>query len=1143
MQERDVMTSADPLIGTTVGGCEILEVIGQGGMGVIYKARQVSLDRIVAMKVLASHLAENTDFVQRFQREARAVAKINHPNILSVYDVGEEQHVNFMIMELIEGQSLAQTLKEHNGILPWEEGTDLIVQSARGLEAAQASGIVHRDIKPENLMLTKKGVIKVSDFGLAKDENTVTMTESMMGTPAYMSPEQCDGKVIDGRSDVYSLGGTFYRLITGHLPFEADTAMSMMFRHKHEALIAAHEVVKSIPPSISAVITKMMAKKREQRYQTMTDVLDAIDQACNEKSGVAIPPPSSSDSFFNPDDSQIATQGGGGFSFDATKTMAPAPAPGTGDDAYGILAKGEDCMARGDRVGGMKFYFQALQSRTLDQSTRARIEQDLRKELNSRRQAADNFLRRGMLVEAGREYRVLSDINPSDEALKTTVKDLDNKLAQRRTLENDVRTAIASGHFDKAIKLWDAARAELRTEGVGKQVENLRSVILPSFQLSEQGEKFNKSGQLEEAIICFEDALKINPTCEPARVGVGDAKQKLFRIDHMLKEGYQFSLEQNYAKAVEAWKPILSLRPGHPQTVKCMIDAYVALGQRLRLQGDTEGAVHAYREATQTDPQNRNVRKLLDDLTVLYDKERVLLDRANDAVKRGRVGQALKSWKEIHRLNPSNKKAGQQIAQLARQRSRKIFTTIIVLILLAVGGTAGFQFLNETRLLSQSQKLIDEGKYEQAADVIKNGRFYLYKNHADERREDAIEKGEEHKAVALESANEYVKASEVWVNLADRIRRMHPGNSSMAALADGNERKGLLCRLTRFEKLGEAAAIAAIKDRGANPDEKWKESSEFYAGIPKAICDFAKPDPGLDSQRATAEEKVDFIGVIVDALGKEKSGAKQQARTIFERASLKTQVLPLPGMDDFIVWHLKKLATAKVTLLSDGMDALSRVNEDGSHPGIADAITIFDKAIASGNDVKQAEDLQQYAKDLAFCEDKTRDMRLVTQSSPIRGGAKSWGARERKASFCVDRFEYPNTPGSLPKTNVTLLEAQADCTNAGKILCPKDDWLTACRGGDDHTMPFSYGMARKAGTCNDKSDKPEKSGERSGCRNAIGVYDMSGNVAEWVDDQANNAFGGSYHSGDDSRCDDNDTTRSPTGKHPDVGFRCCTPRF
>src|SRR6185369_14561103 len=154
---------------------------------------------------------------------------------------------------------------------------------------AQAVGIIHRDIKPENLMVTKKNVVKVSDFGLAKEADSGnTSVDAVMGTPAFMSPEQCDGKKVDGRSDIYSLGGTFYKLLTGRLPFEAETAMSMMYRHKHEALVPPRELIPTLPDSISQLVTKMMAKKPDQRAQTMGEVSTLLDKALVDK---AAPPP------------------------------------------------------------------------------------------------------------------------------------------------------------------------------------------------------------------------------------------------------------------------------------------------------------------------------------------------------------------------------------------------------------------------------------------------------------------------------------------------------------------------------------------------------------------------------------------------------------------------------------------------------------------------------------------------------------------------------------------------------------------------------------------------------------------------------------------------------------------------------------
>ena len=278
--------SPEELKGKVIGDCEILSEIGEGGMGVIYRARQISLDRMVAVKILSDRLAGDPTFVDRFQREAKAIARLNHPNILAVYLVGVEQSVpsvgggiHYMIMELVDGRNLSEVLEE-KGLLPVGEALDIVQQAARGLKCAHDAGIIHRDVKPDNVMIGRNGSVKVSDFGLAKElEQSLTSTDAVMGTPAYMSPEQCDGKRLDGRSDLYSLGGTFYRLITGRLPFEAETAMSMMYRHKHEPLVPPADAVSTVPGVVSDIIVRMMMKRPEERHQTMDEVIVALEEA------------------------------------------------------------------------------------------------------------------------------------------------------------------------------------------------------------------------------------------------------------------------------------------------------------------------------------------------------------------------------------------------------------------------------------------------------------------------------------------------------------------------------------------------------------------------------------------------------------------------------------------------------------------------------------------------------------------------------------------------------------------------------------------------------------------------------------------------------------------------------------------------
>jgi len=1162
--------ATDPLIGTTVGGCEILDVIGQGGMGVIYKARQKSLDRVVALKVLARHLANDISFVTRFQKEARAIAKVNHPNILAVYDVGDDNHVNYMIMELIEGTSLAELQTERRGAIPWEEATDYIRQAAQGLEAGHAAGIVHRDIKPENLLVTKKNVIKVSDFGLAKEASTatgVTSVDAVMGTPAFMSPEQCDGKKVDARSDIYSLGGTYYRLATGRLPFEAETAMSMMYRHKHEALIPPHEVVNTVPPSISAVIVKMMAKRREQRYQTMTEVLDALDAARKEAAaphGQAVaaaitgpaeplPPPlaaappafqasPASEEAGRPGRGRPATPGmgtevpprspsqrlletagpSGGLiptvnssarlNISSMMGIAAAGLPGA-NEGYSNVSRGDEMLARGDRMGGLRYYRLALQSPALDQATRGRLDQELRKEITVRRQAMDNMLTRGMLVEASRECRLLVELDPSDELSRNTLKDLDSKLASKRTMVNDIRTAIAASAFEKAIKTWDGTPAELRDEGLGRQIEQLRTVVVPALKLAEQGDNFSRQGRLEEAISSYEDAIKINPNCEPARIGQKDTVQKLQRIEYMLKEGFQHSLEQNYSKAVETWKPILALRPGHAQAVKSIVDAYLAGAQQLRARGDLEGALAAYQGAAETDPQNRSARRLLEDLTNLHDKEQALIDRAQDAVARNRLGAAIGYWKEVQNVNPASKRAAQQIQELRRQHSRALLKAFILLAALLAAGMAGLQYYSEARVLGAAREKMQNKQYGEAVRLLGTARIFFLPAE----RQQIIEgaglwlKIEEAKKTA--EAGKPDKAVELLDALAQSLKAANQQPPSELAL------------LTREFRAQHAVALA----KQALQQGKWEEAARHCSNVLALTPANLPASAQLDKLRALAEKG----GALAQRLlAADQAKDNPQRRLAELQAALNlAQELSLPVCAKQIGDMLAKLNfnPAKLKELIEAAKAeLAKVP-----PDLVKARELFLVAerYYPAPEIKR---YLQYLDDGGYC-DKA-GMSLFAPRNPIRGGA--WTGDERRDAFCIDRYEWPNKAGAMPRANVTWLEARDLCQSVGKKLCSLSEWEDACKGVDKTRYP--YGLTADPAACNTDGRAVMASGAKTACRNAIGVYDMSGNLAEWTDrDGDAEVRGGAYDTPvGQASCIDALEQKKSLGS-PRVGFRCC----
>jgi serine/threonine protein kinase len=257
--------------GRMFGGYELVAKIGQGGMGEVYKARQVSLDRVVAIKILAKALYDNDEFIKRFEREAKAIARITHPNIVGVYDFGQIDGLRFMVNEFVDGSSLAKLISDRL-IMPAAEVVPLMVQCLAGLGHVGSQGIVHRDIKPDNILITKDGVAKIADFGLAKDvsrkdDNTdLTAVGLAMGTPAYMSPEQCMGQKLDVRSDLYAFGITAWFALTGQKPFIGNSSFEVMTKQREYMPPAPHEVVPGIPPALSAVVMRMLGKKLEDRY-------------------------------------------------------------------------------------------------------------------------------------------------------------------------------------------------------------------------------------------------------------------------------------------------------------------------------------------------------------------------------------------------------------------------------------------------------------------------------------------------------------------------------------------------------------------------------------------------------------------------------------------------------------------------------------------------------------------------------------------------------------------------------------------------------------------------------------------------------------------------------------------------------------
>ena len=266
--------------GTMLAHYRVETQLGSGAMGTVYRAHDTSLERPVAVKVLHSKIAEEPEIVRRFEREARAAARVNHPNLTHVYFVGSDEKSRFFVMEYVPGESLFEHVEAH-GPVSFERMVDIVVQAAKGLAAAHAGGVIHRDIKPSNLMLLPDGTVKVTDFGLAKSlqgDVDATGAGRIMGTPRYMSPEQCKGDPADSRTDCYSLGLVGFYLLTGRHAFDGESLGKVLNDQMNAPLPDVDAIRDDLPPAAQRVLERMCAKDPDARPETMEDVVALLER-------------------------------------------------------------------------------------------------------------------------------------------------------------------------------------------------------------------------------------------------------------------------------------------------------------------------------------------------------------------------------------------------------------------------------------------------------------------------------------------------------------------------------------------------------------------------------------------------------------------------------------------------------------------------------------------------------------------------------------------------------------------------------------------------------------------------------------------------------------------------------------------------
>ncbi|MFR0922400.1 MAG: Stk1 family PASTA domain-containing Ser/Thr kinase [Clostridia bacterium] len=266
---------------------EIIEKVGNGGMATVYKATDLVLKRYVAVKVLRDEFTTDEEFIKRFETEAQSAARLVHANIVSIFDVGVDNGIYYIVMELIQGKTLKEIIVEERGPLPWKWSVNVAIQIASALEMAHKNNIIHRDIKPHNIIITEDGIAKVTDFGIAKavSNSTITAFGTTIGSVHYFSPEHARGGYTDAKSDIYSLGVVMYEMVTGKVPFDADTPVSVALKHMQEEPIPPIEANPHLPEAVNKIILKALKKDPMLRYQTATELLQDLRMALKNPSG------------------------------------------------------------------------------------------------------------------------------------------------------------------------------------------------------------------------------------------------------------------------------------------------------------------------------------------------------------------------------------------------------------------------------------------------------------------------------------------------------------------------------------------------------------------------------------------------------------------------------------------------------------------------------------------------------------------------------------------------------------------------------------------------------------------------------------------------------------------------------------------
>ncbi len=621
----------DYLVGEVIAECKVLAKVGEGGFGSVYKAFDQNLQRTVAVKVMLESLSSNIDFVQKFIREAVTAAQLNHPNIVAIHKVGrhERRGLHFLIMEFVDGETLADIV-DNQGVMALSELLPIALQACDALATAHEANIVHRDIKPENLMIDGQRVVKITDFGLAKSLSSDHKTTKVMGTPHYMSPEQFEGKPVDGRSDIYSLGVTLYYLLSKERPYEGENTVQIIYSILTQEPKALVDVNADVPQALWAVIQRMIAKKAEDRYQTLRETIEDLRKLQQRSGGDRSNCPECGTK--NPRSRKFCRGCGAAL-------LVKCPACGNAESAQAA-----ECGKCGADIGRLLKVQKALK-------------------------AGKRFKALGDLRRAAEAYRQVLEIDPANSEAVAEGGQLDDTLVEVERVRTEADELMKTGEIDAALARVEELLQRVPTAGeVREHRDQLRqqSAARKVNALVEEAGQARDDGDIRRALERLDQALRVDPD----RADVRAQRQELGRRVAAVTESRQRAVEAlaagRYEDAYSLACEVLQVTPSDTamaevrdkaQTSVASADSVVSAGRAFLERNELPEALSKFEAALSLRPGDPQLFQLVEDTRRRISQHREKLSLCRRLMADRQYGEAINGLKQVLADTPDDAEA------------------------------------------------------------------------------------------------------------------------------------------------------------------------------------------------------------------------------------------------------------------------------------------------------------------------------------------------------------------------------------------------------------------------------------------------------------------------------------------------------